>query len=75
MAGPTPREVFLALCSGARLCLPKGLEGQSRGPLVWQHARDHPQTAGDRIVNSQVNSDPSRSGFPNIYELLTQSPI
>ncbi len=46
MAVPTPWEVFLAIGSGARLCLPKGLEGQACGPLVWQLAGDHLQTAG-----------------------------
>ena len=30
---------------------------------------------GERIVNSSVNSDASRSEDPNIYELLTQRPI
>jgi hypothetical protein len=29
MAVPAPREGFLAICPGARLCLPMGIEGQS----------------------------------------------
>ena len=59
MAGPTPREVFLALCSGARLCMPKGIEGRSRDPLVWQRAGIIRRSLGERIVDSQVKNGAS----------------
>ncbi len=76
MAGPTPREVFLANMLGRAVVRATGPRGSVLRPFgMAARGGSSADRLGERIVDSQVSSGASGSGVSQYLRFVIQRPI